>query len=519
MSLIQVLPDLVIDQIAAGEVLENPASAVKELLDNALDAGASEIRIEIERGGLQLIRIEDDGSGMGREDAMLCLRRHATSKIRSADDLKQLATMGFRGEALASIAAVASLEMKTSDGKICTQIADGKADTCARNRGTTIEIRSLFSKIPARLKFQKSPSACAAAVLKTVQSLALANPAVRFELFSNGKKTFGCQKSDWKKRAEEILGPFSFHVRAELDGMVAEGLLGLPEEAKANRSGQIVFVNRRPISSPMIARAVKDGYGTRIEESVYPTFLLFLTIPSSEVDVNVHPQKKEVRFREEGKVYHLITRAVTSAFAKQEPQIAPLPWDFKPASSAMPFVIQEELGHVPIALPIETKGRPLAVLGDFLLVEDNPWKWVDLRGAEARILFDEMEKSVLAKQALMWPLEVALAPSESAEETAEILSQVGIEARALGKWTLAIDALPAGMQTSHVSDFIRFFSAERSQRRLAASITRTCRASGRRYSLEEASLIWKLVGDRPFDPLGKKIWVSVTEEQLAELFE
>ena len=512
MGKIAVLPDFVIDQIAAGEVLENPASAVKELLENSIDAESSEILIEIEGGGLQKILIEDDGSGMGREDGSLCLKRHATSKIRAVEDLDRLSTMGFRGEALAALASVSQLEIRTSNGNEAIRIAGSAIEPIARNRGTTIEARNLFYNAPARLKFQKSQSACAAAVLKTVQSVALSHPQVRFRLFSNGKLTFDVAASDWKTRAREVLGAFPH----ELQGTSVRGLIGHPEEGKLNRSGQMIYVNRRPIQSPLISRAVKEGVGTRMQESLFPVFILFLEIASDLVDVNVHPQKREVRFREEGKVFSIVRNAVASAFQSipiSEP--TPLPWEFTHVPHTpqpLPFMVHD----APLHLPLETEMRPKFLLGEFLLVEKISWSLIDLKGAEARILFEEMESPKPSIQPLMWPIEIQ---AKNPEELVELVKPLYIEARPLGKNRILIDALPASMEVSQVDEFLRLFGQER---KLAAAITRTCRASAKRYTFDNASAIWrKLQGckDKNYDPLGKKIVAEITEKELRRWFE
>ncbi|HEY4255313.1 MAG TPA: DNA mismatch repair endonuclease MutL, partial [Chlamydiales bacterium] len=396
MPLISVLPEIVIDQIAAGEVLENPASAIKELLENALDAQAREIRVEIDGGGLQRLFVEDDGCGMDPADAALSIKRHATSKIRAAHDLQKLETMGFRGEALAAIASVSRLEIKTSNGDQATRvIVQGgevaQIEVCARNKGTTIEAKNLFFNTPARLKFQKSTAACAAAVLKCVETVALAHPKVRFALYSNGKQTFHSHPTDWKKRAEEILGSFAHEVHAA--GL--RGLLGRPEEGKINRSGQFLFVNKRPIFSPLVSRAVKQGFGTRMEERLLPSFLLFLELPSDAVDVNVHPQKREVRFRDESKVFSWVQHAVEKALEIKSTPLPPLPWEFTPSSQAEPFSFIANDAPVSMHAPsfsFSKRAKPLALLGQFLLLEESEgWILLDLRGAEARLLFEAMQ--------------------------------------------------------------------------------------------------------------------------------
>lgn len=546
MAKIALLPDLVADQIAAGEVVENAASAVKELIENSLDAGASEIIVSINGGGLERLCIEDNGCGMDRADALMCLKRHATSKIRSAGDLEQLSTMGFRGEALAALASISKLEIRTSDGNEACRVVLEAGDvpyveTIARNPGTTIVAKSLFFNTPARLKFQKSPAANAAAVLKVVQTLSLAHPEVRFTLQSNGKVTLQCHQTDWKGRAVELLGEFAHEVEAPM----IRGLLGRPEEGKTNRSGQTLFINRRPIFSPLIAKAVKDGFGTRMQESLFPQFLLFLELPPDWVDVNVHPQKREVRFREEGRIYQMVRNAVFQAFEKipEEPRVS-LPWELPTLSfTQAPSQIVEETRHfakqqaleftrslqmaptfqvedAPQQLGLEPTSMPLALLGDFLIVQmQHEWQLVDLRGAEARIIFEEMEHPSSKMQPLLWPLEYK---SSNPEELVQLLQTAQIEARVIGKHMIAIDATPQHLKTSHVLEFLeQLTSPNKEQRRIATALTKTCRSNKHRYSLTEASCIWEKLcqcKDKTYDPLGRKILSTITKETLTGMF-
>ena len=520
--MISVLPNDVIDQSAAGEVLENPASAVKELVENSLDAGAREIRVEIEGGGLTRLRVEDDGCGMSAVDATVCLQRHATSKIRKTADLQTLHTMGFRGEALAAIASVSKLELRTSSGReAVTLTVQGGHIThkgpCARNRGTTVEVHELFYNTPARLKFQKAAAPCAAAVLKCVETLALAHPEVRFELLSNGKPTFRSHADTWKLRAEEILGPFAHELDVSADGLKLHGLLGRPEEGRLNRGGQTIFVNRRPILSPLVSRAVKEGFGTRMEDRLWPVCLLYLELPADAVDVNVHPQKREVRFRDEGRVFSFVRSAVQQALEKTQPSLAPLPWDFVsiPQSSTPSFVLQETSAQ-PVLF--HTLVQPKTLLGDYLLLGNDPWTLVDLRGAAARVMFESMEKPGVVVQPLLCPFEWALGPADEPEALAERLKPLGIEARAIGKRAIAVDAIPSELDVSDLGVFLREYGSER---KLAAVVTQTCRASRRKIGFEHACMLWDKLqqcADQTYDPLGKKIQVSVTAQQLQEFF-
>ncbi|MBS0624585.1 MAG: DNA mismatch repair endonuclease MutL [Verrucomicrobia bacterium] len=530
---IALLTPEVINQIAAGEVLENPGSAVKELMENSLDAGSRWISVEIKGGGHQWIRVEDDGCGMGRDDAVDCLQKHATSKIKETDDLFKLATMGFRGEALAAIASVSQLEIQTYDGQesTCLKAEGGKVvsiEPCARNPGTTIDIRSLFYNVPARLKFQKSASSSATQILKIVQTVALAHPHIAFTLRSQEKIVFQTESTpDWRRRAKEILGPLAQEISYKLDGYEIHGLIGTPDEAKGNRSGQYLFLNQRPIFSPLVARAVKDGYSTRLKETQYPIFLLFVTLPPEEFDINVHPQKRDVRFRDDAKVYRLVERAIAQSFqseslpqfsapihfeAPKEEDPPPLPWTFRETA---PAYVPE-----PLALP-PLKRRALAIVGSFALFEGEECSWLDLKGAEARILFENTKKSTQSAQTLLWPVEIKLSAEEAlqGEEWVQELKNLGIESRFLGGRMLAIDALPVGLETNDVQNF---FDRYKTDRKAASAICRFCRSRKKFYSLEEASLIERRLAecdDREYDPLGRKIYRILIEDELAKWIE
>lgn len=512
------LPEAAINQIAAGEVVENPASIVKELIENSLDAGAQRIEIEIIGGGQQLIRVEDDGVGMGPEDALLCVERHATSKIRSFEDLQLLGTMGFRGEALAAIAAVSQFELKTSEGQegTCVQWVGGTPSSvspCARNRGTTIEVRSLFYNVPARKKFQKSASANTAQVTRTVEILALAHPEISFTLIVQEKKVLELSPSSPKERIEEILGSHELEVLSERDGLRLWGLLASPSKAAPTRTGQHLYINFRPIFSPLISRAVKNGFGTRIGENAHPGFVLFLEISPEEVDVNVHPQKKEARFREESRIYQLFEGAISGAFGA--PSFSE-PLSFSPPPS---FHFEERpfptLAFPPAEepLPFSYPERPLRVLGNYLLLERETVLLIDLKAAWARVLFESLKFDKGTSQALIWPLEIALTREEAVEgeKMAAELIQIGVECRFLGQKTIAIDALPPFLDEAH---FPTFFAKWREEKQLAPVATSFCRSFKRNYSLDEAISLWRRLQDCKdslFDPLGNRIWISIQE--------
>lgn len=497
----------VINQIAAGEVVENPASIVKELIENSLDAGSSRISVDIVGGGQQLIRVEDDGCGMSPEDALLSLERHATSKIETVDDLQTLGTMGFRGEALAAISSVSHFELKTSDGTGTRIVAEGGAvvtvEPCARNRGTTIEVRSLFYNVPARKKFQKSPSANAAQVTKIVESIALAHPEIAFIL--NGNEF---SPSSMRERIEEILGEHEHEV-------IGEGIIGFaaaPGKAMSTRTGQYLYINKRPIFSPLLSKAVKEAFGTRIGEHAYPRFVLFLEIAPDAVDVNVHPQKREVRFRDESGVFRMVQTAVERTFAPQTVFSEPISFSPPPAFSF------EERFPTPTFKAEETEldfifsDRALGVFGSYLLLQREKLILVDLRAAHARVLFESLKFEKGLSQALMWPLEIPLQPGEEVEG----LNEMGIECRVL-KRTLVVDALPPFLDAA---DFPAFFAAWREGKKIEQIATKFCRAVKKNFSVEQAMLIWKRVQkstDCLYDPLGNAIFTEIGEEDLARV--
>jgi len=319
---IEVLPDLVANQIAAGEVVERPASVVKELVENALDARATRIDIDLEGGGKRRIRVTDDGVGMGREDALLSLDRHATSKIRSAVDLQSVGTFGFRGEALPSIAAVSrmTLETKGDSDPLGTRVrVNGGTitgfDDAPRKRGTSVEVSTLFFNAPARSKFLKTVGAEARAVSDVVSVLALANASVGFGLTSGGRVLLDLPPaSDLTARVAALWGREAastlIAVSTESDGIEVRGLIQRPDAAKTGFRRAHLFVNGRPFRSRPVLAAVDRGYRTTISEKVRPWVFLYLRMPSGTVDMNVHPTKAEVRFRDAAAVESFIEEAV-----------------------------------------------------------------------------------------------------------------------------------------------------------------------------------------------------------------
>lgn len=328
MNKIRVLPDNLANQIAAGEVVERPASVVKELVENSIDAGATRLQIDIELGGRRLIRISDNGEGMTRDDAILAFERHATSKIRTVDDLARIGTLGFRGEALASIASVAKVELLTKiesdliatkvivEGGRLVDVADASRDT-----GTTISVRDLFFNTPARRKFMRSEATENYHLTSIVTHYALAHPEIAFTLTNNGREVVRVSPAkDLRERAFQVFGGGLIESLLPVSGgreYVAKisGFVSAPRERRTTRDSQYFFVNNRFVRDKTIAGGLLEGYRSVLPHGVYPVAFLFLELPLEEIDVNVHPAKTEVRFRRGEAVKDAIAEAVRSALA------------------------------------------------------------------------------------------------------------------------------------------------------------------------------------------------------------
>ncbi|HYL98417.1 MAG TPA: DNA mismatch repair endonuclease MutL, partial [Blastocatellia bacterium] len=325
MAKVRIMPDALANKIAAGEVVERPASVVKELLENALDAGASQINIEIESGGKRLIRISDDGEGMTRDDAITAFERHATSKIKSEDDLESITTLGFRGEALPSIAAVSKLAIRTGlcgqAGGTEIQFSGGKMTAVkdvAWPGGTEVEVKDLFFNVPARRKFLKSDATETFHIAILGQHYALANHKIGFLVIRDGRDVIrATPASSLKERAYQVLGPELVaklnEVDFEVGGIRVFGFASNPQEQRSSRDAQYLFVNGRFVRDQLVARALADSYRSTMPAGTYPAAILFIEVPSTDVDVNVHPAKTEVKFLQEGAVLSAVRAAVTKS--------------------------------------------------------------------------------------------------------------------------------------------------------------------------------------------------------------
>jgi DNA mismatch repair protein MutL len=458
---VQVLADTVADQIAAGEVVERPASVVKELVENALDAGARAIRVELEDGGKTLIRVSDDGDGMDPEDARLALQRHATSKIRTATDLIGVATFGFRGEALPAIASVSRFELETSsDGEEATRlrVTGGKlegTDETARQRGTTVVVRGLFYNTPARRKFLRATATETRAAVEAVTVLALSRPDVAFSLTSDGRQLVDCPPASriidrvhalWGAELADTLLAVS-HRAGPLE---VTGLVQRPAQARpAGRKGY-VFVRGRPIRDPFILRAAEAGYRSTIAPGDRPSLLLFLDLPGDAVDVNVHPAKLEARFRDKFFVEKVVEEAVREALA--------------PLESAAPFGV---VGHQSsviggISIPLELFSReqpttdnrqpttPVLQLFDTYIVfqAGQAVSIVDQHSAHERVLYEDVMRQLSGDgapaQRLLLPLTLDFAPAEldAIDAHRELLARVGFEIEPFSGRSIVVHTAP-----------------------------------------------------------------------------
>lgn len=324
---IQLLPDNIANQIAAGEVIQRPASAVKELLENAVDAGATEIRLLINDAGKALIQVIDNGGGMSETDARMCFERHATSKIKNINDLFQIRTMGFRGEALASIAAVAQVELrsKRADDEMgtCIEIENStviKQTPVATVTGTSIAMKNLFFNVPARRNFLKSNAAEMRHIVDEFIRVTLAFPHIFFSLTSNGQQLFHLETGSLKQRITQLLGTGYaakvVPVKEETDYLNIYGFIGKPETAKKTRGDQYFFVNNRFIKSPYLNHAVMSAYQDMIPADSFPMYVLFIDLDPAQIDVNVHPTKQEIKFEDEKIVYAFVQAAIKHALAQ-----------------------------------------------------------------------------------------------------------------------------------------------------------------------------------------------------------
>jgi DNA mismatch repair protein MutL len=499
MSQIHYLPDLLISQIAAGEVVERPASVLKELLENSLDAGAGRIDVQIEEGGVRLIRVADDGGGIAHDELPLALARHATSKIASLDDLERVASYGFRGEALASIASVARL-MLTSRSPAeshAWRLREGAAaEPAALAQGTVIEAADLYFNTPARRKFLKSEATEFAHCDEVLRRMALARPQVAFNLTHNGAIKRRLPAADLERRVREIFGDeFPDQARcveAQAGPLHLTGFAALPAYSKASRDEQYFFVNGRFVRDKLLAHAAREAYADVLHGSRHPAYVLFLTLDPAAVDVNVHPAKIEVRFRDARAIHQFVFHALSRALA--EPVAAARTAAVQPAASPyqappqqMNLSVRERQNantYLDFAAKVFEQARkeplpedaaitpPLGYAvgqlhGLYVLAQNETGLiLIDQHAAHERILYERLKLALDAgpppTQTLLVPAIFSASDKElaTAAEESETLSSLGFEIASAGPRQLAVRAVPALVAGGDVAALARSLLAE-----------------------------------------------------------
>jgi len=508
MAVIRELPELLINQIAAGEVIERPAAALKELLENSLDAGACDISVQLAGGGAKLLKVSDDGHGIGKSDLALALARHATSKISTLEDLERIASLGFRGEALASIASVSNLTLtsRMRDSKHAWSIAAeggtvSDLKPAAHESGTSVEVHDLYFNTPARRKFLKTESTEYAHCDEVFKRVALARPDVAFRLLHNNRAQWHFKTQLPGERISAVLGDDFSAAAIPVDehsaGLRLSGLVGLPAAARGARDAQYCFVNGRFVRDKVLAHALRQAYQDVLHHDRYPAYVLFVEIDPARVDVNVHPTKSEVRFRDSQAihqfVFHAVSRALATSVAGGAAQAAAttagapahsLPpgtqWGM-PLGIAQPAAAYEILfgrGRAAAAdtgagLPDASAGIPalgyaLAQLSGIYILAQNEHGLVivDIHAAHERIVYEKLKLQLDADRIAMQPLLIPVVFSAArievatAEDHAETLATIGFEIAALSPTALAVRGVPAALKDADAGELARDVLAE-----------------------------------------------------------
>jgi DNA mismatch repair protein MutL len=488
MKAIRVMPELLVSQIAAGEVVERPASVLKELLENSLDAGATELQVTLESGGVKRVQVDDDGSGIAHDDLALALARHATSKIGSLDELESVGTLGFRGEALAAIAAVARVELvsrTTGAAHAWSVAAEGGAAhaprPAARAPGTTVSVADLYFNTPARRKFLRTEATEFGHCDEVFRRVALARPDLAFTLRHNGRVSARLEPQSLQARAAAVLGDgfaaASLPVEAQAGTLRLHGLAGTPQAARNRADAQYFFVNGRFVRDRLLAHAAREAYRDTLHGERQPAFVLYLELDPRGVDVNVHPAKTEVRFRDSRGVHQFVLHALRRALA---PSAADAPVSYASVSAPGPAIQAALAMHEPVMeyrpasvpLPASQRAPPLGYAlaqlhGVYILAQNEAGLvLVDMHAAHERILMEKMKLGLDAggidRQGLLVPavfraeaLDVA-----TAEENRAALETLGLELSVAGPNELAVRAAPALLAGGDVAALARSLLAE-----------------------------------------------------------
>ncbi|OOG61512.1 DNA mismatch repair protein MutL [Rhodanobacter sp. B04] len=530
MTVIRVLPPELINQIAAGEVIERPSSVVKELVENSLDAGASRIEVDIEAGGARLIRVRDDGGGIHVDELPLAVAAHATSKIGSFDDLEHVASMGFRGEALASVSSVSRFALTSrphgQDAAFRIEVDSGRlqaARPAQHPPGTSVEVRDLFYNVPARRKFMRAERTEFAHIDDLLKSLALARGSVEFRLSHNGKpvrvwKAARDEQAELQRVAEVLGEEFpaqSLRIDHAMAGLHLSGWVGLPTASRAQADAQYFYVNGRLVRDRIVAHAVRQAYADVLFHGRHAAFVLYLELDPAGVDVNVHPAKHEVRFREQRLVHDFLFRTLHEALAQTRagsntlPTTEPVPalhesyaamapatsgapaWPSQFSQSRLSLGVREAplagyaalLGeaagssvvHAPMPATEEGETPPLgfaiAQLKSIFVLAENAHGLVlvDMHAAHERITYEKLKSgracSNLRSQMLLVPLGIAVSAKEAAaaEEHAEALAEWGLELSRSGPATIVVRRIPALLEGADVGQLSRDVLSELAQ--------------------------------------------------------
>ncbi|HPE01755.1 MAG TPA: DNA mismatch repair endonuclease MutL [Burkholderiaceae bacterium] len=492
---IRALPDQLVSQIAAGEVVERPASVVKELVENAIDAGATRIELRLEAGGVKRILVADNGRGIERDELALALTRHATSKIASLEELESVLSLGFRGEALAAIASVAELAMssRTAQADSAWRIDAAGISPAPGTVGTRVEVADLFFRTPARRKFLRSEATEQAHCLTQVERVAAAHPAIEFVVVANGRTVRALPAEPARERVLRLM-PEEFaaacrEVHAEVPGVRLWGWVGLPTAARARADQQYFYVNGRYVRDKLLAHAMRAAYADVLHGSSQPMYCVFLEIDPQRVDVNVHPTKSEVRFRDSQAVHQLVMRAVLAALAPAAQSAAAAPAEHstaawpaavappapgawprqatlgvaQPLADYMAFAARDAQGSASVvthgarpALPpaadeAQPLGRAIAQIGGVFVLAENArgLVLVDMHAAHERIVYERLKRQYDARavpqQRLLIPqvFSVEAADMITAEEQAGTLAELGLELSPASPTQLALRAVPA----------------------------------------------------------------------------
>jgi len=559
MKKIIVLPPEISQKIAAGEVVERPASVVKELVENSLDAGATEIKVDLLAGGKSLVRVQDNGHGMSREDALLCFERHSTSKISKEEDLFQISTLGFRGEALPSISAVSRLTLKTFDGKEekATQVEREEETVLqisdiAYPVGTSVEVRDLFFNLPARRKFLRSDQSELSVIVKYLTFVALAYPEVRVSLFHGKREILNCPPvSSLRERIFQLHGKSLLEKLMEVDYQEKEfrifGFSSRPPSGKRDKTLQLFFVNKRPVRDRILQAALNQIYRGFLEKEFFAEAFLFLFLPYGDVDVNVHPAKAEVRFKDSQLVFHLMTRSIEQAMLKEQgiKEIYPFPQEEKkefrieeprpPQAFKIPQEAKVDWRDLFPPLKKEEKTYP-RVLGQYLdtyiiASKEDGLLIIDQHNAHERVLFEKYreidERKKWPQKMALIPLLFELSPSQalSFENNQALLEEAGFRVEAMGGRSFALKEFPDMFKAEEAKDiFLTLLEemkeekiANKRERLLAVLACKTAIKAGEPLTLEKMEyLVEELfkTSNSSLCPHGRPIMVKIDKMQI-----